>query len=428
MINVDKLGAYYFPLDKKPRGNELTLELYSELSLSSIVFDEIGGEVVGDYFLTTINSGMTEQISNGEYNYTLYDKIDGEKVGIGLIRFDLEEGGQTDDEEYVVYQDDFDGYVQAIELTTTAFTENGVYEAQDKGWHEVTVNIDTDWYYTSGYTDGYSSGYTEGFEDGEENKMNWFYFQAREDGSKVRFRTPRNPSWTVALEYSLDKMDWNTWDFSELTLNSGDTIYFRGNNPNGFNDAPASGRRYCFETPSGSFDIGGDIRSLIDTTISVTTPPDWGFAYLFNSCNIIETNKNLLNGFSALKGGCFMRLFDNCTNLISVPDLPWKTLEGECYNGIFNACRSLTTAPYIAATALRGYKPFTSMFNGCSSLSYVKCLISNPQEVHFPNWLRNVSPTGTFVRDYNATWSTGINGIPEGWTVLVDNVPESALS
>ena len=180
MINVDKLGAYYFPLDKKPRGNELTLELYSELSLSSIVFDEIGGEVVGDYFLTTINSGMTEQISNGEYNYTLYDKIDGEKVGIGLIRFDLEEGGQTDDEEYVVYQDDFDGYVQAIELTTTAFTENGVYEAQDKGWHEVTVNIDTDWYYTSGYTDGYSSGYTEGFEDGEENKMNWFYFQARD--------------------------------------------------------------------------------------------------------------------------------------------------------------------------------------------------------------------------------------------------------
>lgn len=177
MINVVKENTgYYFPIDKVPASNEYILELYSELSLSTITFENLSGEVQDDYVSIVITTEMCEQVSNGEYNYTLYDNTDGENISIGLIRFDLEEGGQTDDEEYVVYQDDFDGYVQAIELTTTAFTENGVYEAQDKGWNEVTVNVDTDWYYTSGYTNGYQRGYTDGlavnhksgYTDGEE--------------------------------------------------------------------------------------------------------------------------------------------------------------------------------------------------------------------------------------------------------------------
>lgn len=448
MINVVKENTgYYFPIDKVPASNEFILELYSELSLSTITFEDLSGEVQDDYVSIVISSEMCEQVSNGEYNYTLYDNTDGEKVSIGLIRFDLEESGDT---EYEVYEDFFDGFVQAIELEATGFTENGTYKVgehqngwnevtvnvplestgftengtyvkADGGWNEVEVNIDTDFYvqsgYTSGYTDGYSSGYTDGFVDGEENKMNWFYFQSREDGSKVRFRVAPNPLWSVSLEYSTDRINWVEWDFSAITIDSGDTVYFRGNNPDGFNDKPAQGARWYFETPSGRFNIGGDIRSLIDKTINVTTPPTWGFGYLFRNTNIVEADKKLLSGFSLLNGGCFFHLFEKCKYLTQAPDLPWKTLEGECFNGMFNGCTSLTTAPYIGATVLRGYKPFISMFNGCSSLSYVKCLISNPQEVHFSNWLRNVSPTGTFVRDYNATWSTGINGIPSGWTV-----------
>lgn len=33
-------------------------------------------------------------------------------------------------------------------------------------------------------------------------------------------------------------------------------------------------------------------------------------------------------------------------------------------------------------------------------------------------WTENVAPTGTFYKHPDAVWPTGIDGIPEGWTVV----------
>ena len=39
----------------------------------------------------------------------------------------------------------------------------------------------------------------------------------------------------------------------------------------------------------------------------------------------------------------------------------------------------------------------------------------------FVYWVQGVSSTGTFVKNKDATWDvTGVNGIPEGWTVVND--------
>jgi hypothetical protein len=39
-------------------------------------------------------------------------------------------------------------------------------------------------------------------------------------------------------------------------------------------------------------------------------------------------------------------------------------------------------------------------------------------------WVYGVSPTGTFVKNKDATWDVrGINGIPKGWTVIDDTFP-----
>ena len=74
MINVVKENTgYYFPIDKVPASNEFILELYSELSLSTITFEDLSGEVQDDYVSIVITTEMCEQVSNGEYNYTLYD-------------------------------------------------------------------------------------------------------------------------------------------------------------------------------------------------------------------------------------------------------------------------------------------------------------------------------------------------------------------
>ena len=59
------------------------------------------------------------------------------------------------------------------------------------------------------------------------------------------------------------------------------------------------------------------------------------------------------------------------------------------------------------------------MFYGCSKLNYVKAMFTDiPSGVYpFDNWLKNVSATGTFVKNSAATWTNEQVGIPTGWTV-----------
>ena len=63
------------------------------------------------------------------------------------------------------------------------------------------------------------------------------------------------------------------------------------------------------------------------------------------------------------------------------------------------------------------------MFFGCSALSYIKCLaedISASYSLYC--WVDGVFSEGTFVKAPSMNdWPQGIDGIPEGWTVL-DNI------
>jgi len=59
------------------------------------------------------------------------------------------------------------------------------------------------------------------------------------------------------------------------------------------------------------------------------------------------------------------------------------------------------------------------MFDGCTSLNYIKCLATNISSSScLNNWVNNVSSTGTFVKNASmSSWSTGSSGIPTDWTV-----------
>lgn len=288
---------------------------------------------------------------------------------------------------------------------TIEITQNGTYDVTDYTTAEVNLSIG--------------------------DNGNYFYFQSRQNGSKLKFRTPSStpiPLWSVSLEYSTDKVHWTEWDFSAITMDSGDTVYFRGNNPYGFNDAPASGRRWCFETQNGRFNIGGDIRSLIDKTMNVITLPTWCFTAFFYGANIVEADKKLLSGFSSLELGCFKSMFYGCKYLTQAPDLPWERIADQSFNQMLYGCSSLVTAPEIG---VRNFQHYASpqMFKGCSSLTYIKYLATgDPTNTGcLSSWVEGVAANGTFVRDYNSTWPVGNDGIPTGWTVLVDNVPESVI-
>lgn len=245
--------------------------------------------------------------------------------------------------------------------------------------------------------------------------QNYFYFKSRENDSKIGFHLADEDPFEINFEYSRDKIEWTEWDFSPLIVNSGDTIFFRGTNPNGFKPNPAMGPEYYFRTPSGSFNIGGDIRTLLAKAELPNIPPTYGFRYLFNNCKIVETHPKLLSGFEELNDGCFSMLFYRCVFLTKAPELPYMTLRPECYMQMFSECSSLTKAPVLPATTLK-YQCYEYMFFYCSSLNYVKCLAKTNLN-YARHLLSGTNQTGVFVKDYTANWSEVPDAIPSGWTI-----------
>ena len=124
---------------------------------------------------------------------------------------------------------------------------------------------------------------------------------------------------------------------------------------------------------------------------------------------------------------CYEYMFDSCTSLTTPPELPATTLDTCCYENMFNGCTSLTNSPELPATTMAS-SCYSYMFNSCSNLNYIKCLSIVVDENNYTyNWVENVSPTGTFVKNINADWELGPSGIPIGWNISSLGILEKDL-
>ena len=63
---------------------------------------------------------------------------------------------------------------------------------------------------------------------------------------------------------------------------------------------------------------------------------------------------------------------------------------------------------------------YSNMFYGCSSLNNITCLLFKYfNHTVTSNWVSGVASSGTFYKNPNMnSWTTGPNGIPDGWTVI----------
>ena len=200
---------------------------------------------------------------------------------------------------------------------------------------------------------------------------------------------------------------------------------------------------------------GACYQQMFYKCTSLRNAPKLPATILATNCyNIMFYNCTSLTQAPALQAttlatGCYQQMFQSCTSLVNAPELPATTLEGSCYCGMFINCTSLTTAPALPATTLhmscyqqmfQGCTSLTQapelpaitttmygncylqMFDGCTKLNYVKALFINNLNLneYLSNWLRNVSPTGTFVKNAAATWTNEQAGIPSGWTVQTE--------
>lgn len=269
-----------------------------------------------------------------------------------------------------------------------------------------------------------------------------------------------------AIQYKLNDAEWTDVTWGEaISLAANDVIRFRGDNGTCYvnDDDLGIWAGFHFECSNPCY-VYGNMMSLIDedgfaTNTTLTEP--FTFFHLFQTSDY-EPDNNILNHPSkdivlpatTLTPYCYDGLFADAPNITRAPELPattlaeWcysemfsgtaittapalpaTTLAESCYSDMFMNCTNLTTAPDLpAATLFLGC--YSSMFGGCTSLNYVKCLATDiSADYSTSGWMYNVAPTGTFVKAAGMTgWTTGEDGIPEGWTVKAEyTVPSSGI-
>jgi len=137
---------------------------------------------------------------------------------------------------------------------------------------------------------------------------------------------------------------------------------------------------------------------------------------MFRSCTSLTTAPALPATTLARK--CYQSMFADCTSLTSMPILPATTLANDCYYWMFRGCTSLQRTTQLSAPTLVD-NCYYQMFAGCTNLSTIRCLAVDKTATNcLYEWVKDVSLTGTFYKKASVIWSTGVNRIPEGWTVV----------
>lgn len=109
-------------------------------------------------------------------------------------------------------------------------------------------------------------------------------------------------------------------------------------------------------------------------------------------------------------------MFEKCSKLAKVPELPATELTELCYEGMFFDCSTITKAPRLPATTLPA-GCYNYMFSNCSNLNYIEVAFTQwPDEDTTLEWMSNVAANGTFVCPTALADIRGINNIPEKWT------------
>lgn len=173
--------------------------------------------------------------------------------------------------------------------------------------------------------------------------------------------------------------------------------------------------------------------SLIEAPkLPATTLKTYCYSMMFSYCSSLETAPELpaMN----LDEYCYMGMFGSCASLVNAPELPATKLKSYCYMSMFGSCTSLITAPILPATNINAGSGFA---RGCYNGMFVNCRNLNYIEAHFLNtptsqsngkeftinWVLHVAATGTYVKNYGATYSQRqIWCIPDGWTVQTKKV------
>lgn len=204
-----------------------------------------------------------------------------------------------------------------------------------------------------------------------------------------------NGTLTTDYETSPDGINWSAYTMgTAIPLETGGKVYFRGTR------SSQTTSNYLQFYMTGKIAASGNCNSLLAKT---------GF--------------NAITDLTPYERIVFYKLFMDCSQLTTAPELPATTLVSNCYSYMFFGCTSLQKAPTLPATTSVS-NCYVRMFQECSALNEISCYLHSHNSNHTTGWVLSAgSSSGTFYKSALATkWTTGSSGIPSGWTVV--NVEE----
>ena len=191
--------------------------------------------------------------------------------------------------------------------------------------------------------------------------------------STIRITKYGTPTTGTTLEYSYDKINWNTCVYNSNGLcnisNIVDKVYFRSSD--GFSTRY---NYYYINCTYGKIGAGGDLRTLLDyTNDNLNTTSDYCFSSMFATTNqtyrenLIDISKIDFSKLINLTLGCYSNMFYYNRKLTSTPSiLPATNLAESCYDYMF-ANSGIQTPPLLPATTM-AKRCYAGMFLG-STLS-----------------------------------------------------------
>lgn len=178
----------------------------------------------------------------------------------------------------------------------------------------------------------------------------------------------------------------------------------------------------------GTFKDCTNLTSVYEYLFSTVEVVDnSGFRGMFQGCTSLTTDVHLYGtpgnyGYYS-SYYAFQEMYEGCTSITSVTiDTPVVTNCTDTFNKAFKGCTSLQRVDIPNLRNIDTTQVFYEAFSGCTSLNYIRLLAESnvgAGDYSFKNWVAGVAADGTFVKSANATfWTRGVNGIPEGWTVI----------
>lgn len=235
-------------------------------------------------------------------------------------------------------------------------------------------------------------------------------FTANTVGSTIQLTQTSTPT-SVTLETSTD---WNTWSsytiWDTITLsNVGDKIYWR--NTSTTNTWFSLGSGFYRFVMTWSISASWDTTSLINKNWT-NIIGEYAFSRLFQNCSSLITPPELPS--TTLDNYCYYYMFNWCTWLTEMPKLPATTLKSNCYNWMFIWCTSLSISTALPATTL-GESCYYQMFYGCTSLTTLPKLSATtlPYACYYQmfRWCSSIRLSSTQTWIYQTAYR-----IPSEWT------------